>query len=94
MSHVRVRVCVPELQRPHAPVSESVWPGVHTPEPPPVQVPQLLHAPHSHVTASHVRERICVPVPHVPQPCEPISVMPAVHEPPPMHDHAPHVQSA
>jgi hypothetical protein len=45
-SHVRMRVCVPEPQRPHGWVSLSIWPGVHTPEPPPMHVLQSENAPH------------------------------------------------
>lgn len=39
-SHVRVRVWVPVPQFPHAWLSVSVSPGVHTPLPPPTHAPQ------------------------------------------------------
>lgn len=46
VSHVRVRVCVPELQRPQGCVSVSVWPGEHTPLPPPTHVLHAVNALH------------------------------------------------
>jgi hypothetical protein len=93
-SHVRVRVCVPELQRPQGCVSVSVWPGMHTPLPPPTQVLHPVYAPHWQVAASQVRECVCVPVPQLPHIWSSLSTMPATQTPSPEHAHAPHVQSA
>lgn len=93
-SQLRVRVCVPEPQLPHACESVSVCPGVHTPLPPPTHVLHDVQLPHWQVAASHVRERVCVPVLHVPHAWSPLSVIPATQTPSPEHDHAPHVQSA
>lgn len=71
-SQVRVRVWRPQF--PQACSSISVWPGVHSPAPPPTQV----NAPH---VQSALQVRCSVPHPHAP----PVSVAPGVQIPSPVH---------
>ncbi len=79
-AQVRVRVCMPQL--PQASVWLSVWPGVHTPPPPPLQVLHVPQLPHEQ-SPWQVRVRVWVP-PQLPHDWLPMSVVPAAHTPSPM----------
>ena len=93
-SQLRVRVWEPVPQLPQPWVSVSTAPGAQVPVPPPAQVPQSVHALHSHIVALQLRVLDCMPVPQVPHPCIPVSVVAATQVPSPSQSHGPQVQSA